>query len=304
MKPPAIPENIADIKTDVATLHTKVNIIFWVLGGLFAALLGLFGYIYALNGAVSTIRGEMNHVTQSAYTASVRLDALAPSKPENVTNVANTLQAAKNEKVKINLDVVQTAGSQFIAAAQENEAAWKAAISFVDYRSFLNEDYQPSLGPLHPSNNPHYSFTITVKSRPGATGPAILYRGQILASGVASPENSALYQPLDSIQTPSGFAFLLVRSTGPDDVLVLDDHRIKNVVIADSTVEYDGGPLLLENVYFVNCSFILPAAKNTRALGQTILESASVKFDSLEVHAASSAHGEVPRRRKCLVSTS
>ena len=282
MKSPTIPENIADIKTAVATLHTKVNIMFWVLGGFFAALLGIFGYIYVLNGTVSTLRGEMNHVTQSAYTASVKLDAQAPSKPENITSVANTLQTARKEKVKIDLDVIQRAGSQFIAAVQENEDAWKAAISFVDYRSFLNEDYQPRLEHLHPSDNPHYSFTITIKSRSGTTG-RILYRGQILASGVADPGNSALYQPLESTQTPSGFAFLLVRSTGPDDVLVLDGHRIKNVVIADSTVEYDGGPLLLENVYFVNCSFILPVANKARALGQAVLESASVEFDTSEI---------------------
>jgi hypothetical protein len=37
--------------------------------------------------------------------------------------------------------------------------------------------------------------------------------------------------------------------------VLLDGNFMKNVVIQDSRIVYRGGPMELENVYFVNCTF-------------------------------------------------
>jgi hypothetical protein len=54
----------------------------------------------------------------------------------------------------------------------------------------------------------------------------------------------------------SGDAYLTVEGGAP----VLDDMHLKNVVIRNAFVVYNGGKLELENVYFINCTFQI--AKN------------------------------------------
>jgi hypothetical protein len=61
--------------------------------------------------------------------------------------------------------------------------------------------------------------------------------------------------------------------------LVLDGMQLKNVVIENSEVEYTGEDAIqLENVWFVNCTFILPPNNVTRAFGNAILAQAPVTF--------------------------
>jgi hypothetical protein len=41
----------------------------------------------------------------------------------------------------------------------------------------------------------------------------------------------------------------------PDNALLLGGLYAKNVIVKNSKVVYHGGPLKLDNVYFVNCTF-------------------------------------------------
>lgn len=43
---------------------------------------------------------------------------------------------------------------------------------------------------------------------------------------------------------------------------------------------YKGGPVTMENVYFVNCEFQFIPTQKTRQLGRAILASVAVTFDS------------------------
>jgi hypothetical protein len=276
----SISEKLNEVSEDVVKLKEKVSNhikFFWCMVGALAL------WCAWLSTSLYTVHGEISGFRAPLYTANLRLDASAPAKAENIAGATKTLQEAKKSKVRISLPVIQESGQDFIKASQENAESWKAATSFINYPSFLNVDYQPTLSGQRQMDNPQIKFTVQVKSGPNATEPSTLFQGQILPFGTASPENSARYEAIDSMQPPTGVAFVLIRHTGKDNVIVLDGLRLKNVVIADSTVEYDGGPLILENVYFVNCTFTLPAAHNTRALGNAILESASVQFDSATI---------------------
>lgn len=291
-----VKSDLADVKTAVVTLSERVNnhISFFqvALGILVTACLTLAGFAYNQHGVISSIQGRLGQTVESAYASDIKLDAFTPLEPDSSTSAVKTLQLARQEKIRIDAEVVKAAGKRFLSASEgQNNAAWKAAIAFIDYRSFLNTDNQPDLGPPKAVENPEYHFVITVKSAAGAQAPYTHFVGQVLPYGTATAEGSARYEPIDSSQGPSGFAYVLVRQTGPNNLLVLDDKRIKNVVIADSAIEYDGGPLLLENVYFVNCSFVLQPTTKSLALGKGILESASVKFDSADVR---ESRGENP----------
>jgi hypothetical protein len=106
-----------------------------------------------------------------------------------------------------------------------------------------------------------------------------VYAGLWRFAGKASPENSAKFEALNKPEkASSGSAWILFQSE--TEILALDGLYLKNVIIRDVTVEYRGGPLRLENVYFVNCEFISPLTARGRALNRALLASPSVKFGS------------------------
>lgn len=54
--------------------------------------------------------------------------------------------------------------------------------------------------------------------------------------------------------------------------LLLDGSHLKNIIIKDARVVYHGGPLRLENVYFLNCTFDLQREPSTLNFAKAVLE--------------------------------
>jgi hypothetical protein len=67
------------------------------------------------------------------------------------------------------------------------------------------------------------------------------------------------------------------------DPIVLDGAYMKNVIIRNARLIYNGGVTKLENVYFVNCTFDLGKNKPTLDFSQAILQADSVNFDTSQV---------------------
>ena len=65
---------------------------------------------------------------------------------------------------------------------------------------------------------------------------------------------------------------------GRDCAVILDDQRFRNVIIKDSVVDYDGGPILLENVHFVNCTFRFRQTPNAVHFGEKLLAATPVNI--------------------------
>jgi hypothetical protein len=52
---------------------------------------------------------------------------------------------------------------------------------------------------------------------------------------------------------------------------VLDGEYMKNVVVRNAVVKYEGGPLKLENTHFGNCTFQFLQTPGSRELGLQLL---------------------------------
>lgn len=87
------------------------------------------------------------------------------------------------------------------------------------------------------------------------------------------------------VNATKGYQFIVYRIPGhPEAELMQDGLHLRNVIIENVTVFYSGGPLWLENVYFVNCKFDFPApakgpVPNTPDFARAILASPSVRFE-------------------------
>ena len=60
----------------------------------------------------------------------------------------------------------------------------------------------------------------------------------------------------------------------------LDTLLVKNVVFRNTTIFYSGGPMNLENIIFVNCTFILPNRAHSRDFAIAALSNSSITFTS------------------------
>jgi len=81
-------------------------------------------------------------------------------------------------------------------------------------------------------------------------------------------------------QGQEGPEFVIVQpSAGSQSSLVkLDGHRLKNVIYINLQIEYDGGPVILENVSFINCSFVLQQNDNSSSLAKAVFASTPTSF--------------------------
>ena len=60
--------------------------------------------------------------------------------------------------------------------------------------------------------------------------------------------------------------------------LALNVVIFRSVFFEDVEVHYSGSPIILTNVTFINCTFVMDNGTNARALGLTLLASAKITF--------------------------
>jgi hypothetical protein len=205
-----------------------------------------------------------------------------PTEPKNVSQVTKLLQDAQKRNQVIEPAVIAGVGAKFLEVSENNPNAWNAAISVLDYRSFLNKDFEPVLGqltPIGPGSTYQPVFQLIPNDAGLKPGTKVLAANLMFTGGHTTDDKSARMEELDKPQSGSSGIAYFVLDGNHRDALSLDGMYMKNVVVRNSVVVYHGGPLRLENVYFVNCTFQLDSTKRTKAFGTTLLASAEVSFD-------------------------
>jgi hypothetical protein len=64
-------------------------------------------------------------------------------------------------------------------------------------------------------------------------------------------------------------------------IMRLDQMHLRRVVVNQVEVHYSGGQVKLENVFFVNCTFIIDNDNAGRQLAKDLVASASIDFENL-----------------------
>lgn len=209
------------------------------------------GYLHDNAGVIAGLRLQQN--------------ATDPSNPQNVADVQQVLETAKKKKSKIPPDVVQTTGAKFIQAAQTNPDAWNAALAFLDYRSFQNNVTLSAKAVPVPESNKHYLYDLA------GTGP--FGKQSIVPPPIPEDEAAKLHRldkPDPNASVPMGPSFILLE----DGTYLLDSLYVRRVIFRNSTILYKGGPVVLDNVTFVNCTFQIAQQPNGVNFATVFLEPA------------------------------
>jgi hypothetical protein len=201
-----------------------------------------------------------------------------PLNQQNIRDTTRALIHAETGKIKLQPSVVEHTGRRFIEASVENPHAWETAQQYLDYRSFLNASFVPSPSKLTVWKDSRYQANVNIKPNPVPSEHLPVRAFSVFfAGGYVSPQNSARLESFGNPQSESSGIGVFVIDGGAD-IVGLDGTYMKNVIIRNSEVEYDGGPVSLENVSFVNCKFHFQRTPLAIDLGKSILMSAMVSF--------------------------
>jgi hypothetical protein len=200
------------------------------------------------------------------FIAGLRLqqNATDPGSPQRIADVRHILGTAKQRNIRIPADLVESAGRKFVQVSQTTPDAWTAVLDFLNYQSFLNLSSVP-MGQLRtPEKSGHTQYS--------AKNVLNFPRETVYWMGYSEFPEVAQFREIGAPDLNAGKpgpAFLLFDGA---DVL-LDNMHIKRVIFRNSHIIYKGGPVDLETVYFVNCTFEIVREPNGLRLAEEVLSS-------------------------------
>jgi len=240
--------------------------------------------LFLMNGRLSGIEQNVSGIKASVGEIRLAQASTNPTSSSNIQEAKQVLEEAKKAKVKISQRVIEETGKRFMEVSQDNPEAWDASLAFLDYRTFLNADFAPKLSKPTPitlnSKVGDYIFELGLKQNPGTERVGKLLSVSVISVGQATPEESARLELLSHPQ-PQGSGIAKIVVMGRTDGIILDGQYLKNVTVINADVYYQGGPLRLANVVFINCRFHFANQQPSRDLGQSILTASSVNFSQI-----------------------
>jgi hypothetical protein len=256
--------NAAELTRVVDTLVERVNNyikFFWtVVAFAFIWLGAISGVLLHMNANIDTLR-----VPQKLEQFS-----LNPQDRNSQEQAASILAQAQSNRTKLPESTVERAGVRFIEASAKVPEAWGIALHFLDYRSSLNV----------------YLRVVKTVSIPAGTamhfniGPAIdgkdIPNVSFVEAGVSALD-AARFETIGNNlneQLPAGAPELIARG----GAISLDDKYLRHVMLDGVEIHYTGKPVIMEDVVFINCTFIMDNTDRSRKLGQTLLASSVVDF--------------------------
>jgi hypothetical protein len=202
-----------------------------------------------------------------------------PLDPENLKETKRTLIRAEVSKVKIHPTVVQDAGNKFLNAAvnnPDNPDAWNATLAYVNYKSFLNTSLSVKVSSAFPSG---IKFTTTYHflTPPGTSSPEFSVVGDVPAGGAESAQFGDIGKP--DLNASNLIANDWIIAAG--GALILDGMRFKKVIFRNVEIYYNGGPLEMNEVYCLGCTFNITQTPNGKRFVERFLDpSPSIKFNA------------------------
>ena len=190
-----------------------------------------------------------------------------PRDKENIAEAKAILDTAKQSAIRLPTNVVEQSGKNLIEAASKEPAAWDAAVRFAEYRSYLNTFNQS----VFPSATKSTTTEYLVTTPPGYPPPSFS------VAGLVRTEQAARFNPIGQglkTNTEYGNSFIIVTGGG----LVLDGYEFRSVVLQNAHIVYRGGPLQMQNVYFIGCTFDLVPGTNGKKMVAAILSSPAISL--------------------------
>ncbi|HWO27484.1 MAG TPA: hypothetical protein VNO32_01660 [Candidatus Acidoferrum sp.] len=179
--------------------------------------------------------------------------------------MSGLLHFAKDQNVRLNPRFLAAYAQQVSAISSDPRVsgeAWNVLGNLLDYRSSLNAKDSPAAHEDFIPGVPH-GWEMTARAFLQMKGPGsvtLTYPNRLVPS-----DQSFIYEPIGSVPRvgKEGHPFVRITAKG-NPMVILDGLRIRNAIFEGVRIEYDGGPLIMENTYFVNCTFEVKAPSSPK----------------------------------------
>lgn len=199
---------------------------------------------------------------------------MQPKKGTNAKQASEILNAAKKDGTRLDQELITVAGKEFISAgiSTGDPQVWNAGLAFLNYRTTENTVRAATTDELTLADK-------DTRHRWEAIFPMDSGKANVIfAHGKAVPaEKAAVFEQigkhLNIGKTVRSEFILLGGSTGFPGGWKLDGVRMKNVIFKDTEITYEEGPLEMQNVHFVNCTFNVSKRPNGLNFATSVLAS-------------------------------
>jgi hypothetical protein len=219
-------------------------------------------YVEFRTTTTDAIKGINRRLDSSADVSRLEKITLLPIDKSGAEAARKVITDAKTASLNIPTDVVQSVGQKLVEASAIEPAAWQATAAFLDYKSSMNGTAfpVPSLSqwkevplPLGPNSG---------RDLPGGPPPRAFIKGK-----APTLDTAAVFELIGTdVNDGQGEEILLAGGT-----VGLDGIHMRKVVLRGVHVIYNGGPIQLENVIFVDCVFEMKYGRNTQNLALAAL---------------------------------
>jgi hypothetical protein len=197
----------------------------------------------------------MRRISDAGNLNSNELVALLPE-------LASLAKIAKTESVKVKPEDVEKVGKKLVEIGSPD--AWYTAIDFVNYKSFLNVSLSVKVSNVIGTG----TLTTIYETHP----PSGMQSPRISIAGAVFKEKAAQFRPIagpdPNESLPVGNDWIMLKGGGE----ITDGYEMKKVILQNVFVSYHGGPLRMQDVYFLNCTFDVRQQSNGQRLVLAVLD--------------------------------
>jgi len=217
---------------------------------------------------------DIREIKESLLSFRARTAALNPTDPQNQADAKKVLSTAQAQAIPLSLPVVQQAGLAFAHAASADAKAWNVALDFISYRSSLNKSGHPdnSTEPIpQGAGATHYTYVFV----PGRPHGEVKWGRPFVPADQAAHWDNIGVNLNENVKLQPSWLYVEGGATS------LDGEYIRHVVFKNVEIHYSGQPVILEDVTFVDCVFVLDNDVRGRQLAEQVLAASSVTFQAV-----------------------
>jgi hypothetical protein len=276
-------ERVAKIEGKLETPKTTNPILIPILSTICFALVGYLGWV----GIQVVNHGEkLTEIYGLLVPQRLSQAASMPENKQNIKEAQQILATAKKNGILLPDDLIRESGTKFISASAKQPLALSAAMQYLNYRSFFNDEEAPSdIGAQETNFTPSSSGSVITPPHvhvhwgfqwPGLDGYIQSPTKEAFSTEIVTANQAALMQKIGSnlnADEKSGFGLFFIIGLKEPPQIRLDGYHLRNIVIKGGNIFYDGGPVNLERVYFVNCTFQFSSHPLAQGLAEAILSS-------------------------------
>jgi hypothetical protein len=194
----------------------------------------------------------------------------SPVDSSTVSEAKSVLAEARQGSIRLPSSVVEQGGQKFVKAAETDAAAWGVALDFASYRTLLNFAEKPT-GKFRPV--PYRAMAWDLPWI-GDNKPKVG-----ISAELGLPEKEAAHMEVighdHNKALPTGPALIVVNG----GAISLDSLYLRQVIFEGSEIHYSGGkPVVLDNVVFFDCRFVLENDGPGREFAQQVLGASRISW--------------------------